>query len=93
MAVAIELGYIKLEKDILINIDAIGRSKKEIEKEGLFDAVGLYSKEGGLFYRPETIYKAAQIRSYPYPLDPKHYYQLEETKPYIKLIFQSITKR
>ena len=76
-----------LKQDILINIDAIGMTNREAEKEEIFDAVVLYSKEGGLFYRPESNYKAGKITSYPYLLDPKDYYQLEKTKPYYTEIF------
>jgi hypothetical protein len=67
---------------ILINIDVIGMSKREIEKEGMFDAVVLYSREGDKFYRLKSDYKAGRIASYPYPSGIRHDYQLEKTKPY-----------
>jgi hypothetical protein len=73
-------------QNIAVNLGVIGMSKREIEKEKIFDAVGFYLKEGEVFYRPLPVYKAAVVSNYPNPLD-KSYYQLEESKPYITILF------
>lgn len=78
-------------QSILVNLDVIGMSKEEIEKEEIFDAAGLYSEEQKLFYRPQSFYKAARIENYPYPLYSGQYYQLDKTRPYLITVFNGHT--
>jgi hypothetical protein len=76
---------------IVVNMDVAGMSKKEIEKEEIFEAAGFYSEEGKLFYRPISTYKAALIESYPFPLNSGEFYQLDKTRAYLINIFNGHT--